>query len=101
MALPIFPVRLQTSIVGRNELNFRVRNGNGWTLALISTNCRRKKLRFAASDCSPDIRSAPFFLLSPHDPLRWARVGAPFLLESYAHIGPLLIFFPAPQEKRW
>ena len=39
LALPIFPVRLQTSIVGRSELNFRVRNGNGWTLALISTNC--------------------------------------------------------------
>ena len=38
MALPIFPDRLQSSIVGRNELNFRVRNGNGWTLALISTN---------------------------------------------------------------
>ena len=38
-ALPIFPVRLQTSIFGRSELNFRVRNGNGWTLALISTNC--------------------------------------------------------------
>ena len=39
LALPIFPVRLQTSIFGRSELNFRVRNGNGWTLALISTNC--------------------------------------------------------------
>ena len=38
LALPILPVRLQTSIVGRNELNFRVRDGNGWTLALISTN---------------------------------------------------------------
>ena len=38
LALPIFPIRLQTSIVGRSELNFRVRNGNGWTLALISTN---------------------------------------------------------------
>ena len=37
-ALPIFPVRLQTSIFGRSELNFRVRNGNGWTLALINTN---------------------------------------------------------------
>ena len=37
LALPIFPVRLQTSIFGRSELNFRVRNGNGWTLALIST----------------------------------------------------------------
>ena len=38
LALPIFPVRLQTSIFGRNELNFRVRNGNGWTLVLINTN---------------------------------------------------------------
>ena len=39
MALPIFPGRLQPSIIGRSELNFRVRDGNGWTLALISTNC--------------------------------------------------------------
>ena len=38
LALPILPVRHQTSIVGRNELNFRVRDGNGWTLALINTN---------------------------------------------------------------
>ena len=38
LALPIFPVGLQTSIFGRSELNFRVRNGNGWTLALINTN---------------------------------------------------------------
>ena len=45
LALPILPVRLQTSIVGRSELNFRVRNGNGWTLALISTNyCRSVRL---------------------------------------------------------
>ena len=41
LALPIFPGRLQPSIVGRSELNFRVRNGNGWTLALISTNLYR------------------------------------------------------------
>ena len=39
LALPIFPARLQASIVGRIELNFRVRNGNGWTLNLINTNC--------------------------------------------------------------
>ena len=37
-ALPIVPARLQASIFGRSELNFRVRNGNGWTLALINTN---------------------------------------------------------------
>ena len=45
LALPIFPGRLQPSIVGRSELNFRVRDGNGWTLALINTNY----LRFAPS----------------------------------------------------
>ena len=38
LALPIFPGRLQPSIFGADELNYRVRNGNGWTLALISTN---------------------------------------------------------------
>ena len=37
-ALPLFPARLQASIFGAGELNYRVRNGNGWTLALISTN---------------------------------------------------------------
>ena len=38
LALPIFPGRLQPSIVSANELNCRVRNGNGWTLIAISTN---------------------------------------------------------------
>ncbi len=38
LAPPIFPGRHQPSIVGRSELNYRVRNGNGWTLALIGTN---------------------------------------------------------------
>ena len=38
LALPIFPGRRQPSIVGRNELNYRVRNGTGWTLILINTN---------------------------------------------------------------
>ena len=38
LALPIFPGRLQPSIVSRIELNFRVRDGNGWTLDLINTN---------------------------------------------------------------
>ena len=40
LALPIFPVRLQTSIFGADELNFRVRDGNGWTLIAINTNCQ-------------------------------------------------------------
>ena len=43
LALPIFPASHPTSIFGACELNFRVRDGNGWTLALISTNylCHR------------------------------------------------------------
>ena len=39
--LPIFPGRRQPSIVGTSELNFRVRDGNGWTLTVIHTNCER------------------------------------------------------------
>ena len=38
LALPIFPGRLQPSIVGADELNCRVRNGNGWTLTAINTD---------------------------------------------------------------
>ena len=34
----IFPVRRQTSIFAIDELNFRVRNGNGWTLIIINTD---------------------------------------------------------------
>ena len=72
LALPIFPGRRQPSIVGRNELNYRVRNGNGWTLALISTNCvvaksallrfrLRQKLRtLPCSSFSSRIRFAGF-----------------------------------------
>ena len=33
----IFPGRLQPSIVSTCELNYRVRNGNGWTLTVINT----------------------------------------------------------------
>ena len=44
LALPIFPARLQASIVGRIELNFCVRDGNRWTLDLINTNyCNRSR----------------------------------------------------------
>ena len=38
MALPIFPASHPASIVGANELNFCVRDGNRWTLAAINTN---------------------------------------------------------------
>ena len=46
------PGRLQPSIVGRSELNFRVRDGNGWTLALISTNF------------VPHMRNNPYYIVS-------------------------------------
>ena len=38
MALPIFPGSRPPSIVGANELNFCVRDGNRWTLIAINTN---------------------------------------------------------------
>ena len=36
---PIFPGGFPPSIFGTIELNYRVRNGNGWTLNVINTNC--------------------------------------------------------------
>ena len=44
--LPIVPGRFQPSIVGTSELNFRVRDGNGWTLTVINTNLETKSLSF-------------------------------------------------------
>ena len=58
LALPIFPGRLQPSIVSRSELNFRVRDGNGWTLALISTNYSIKGLHLQNRTTKEGIRKA-------------------------------------------
>ena len=41
LALPIFPASHPASIVGADELNFCVRDGNRWTLIAINTNCLR------------------------------------------------------------
>ena len=38
LALPIFPGSHPPSIVGADELNFCVRDGNRWTLIAINTN---------------------------------------------------------------
>ena len=38
LALPIFTASRPATIVGANELNFCVRNGNRWTLITINTN---------------------------------------------------------------
>ena len=40
LALPIFTPSHPGTIVGTHELNFCVRNGNRWTLAVINTNCQ-------------------------------------------------------------
>ena len=50
----IFPVRRQTSIFATDELNFRVRNGNGWTLVVIDTNF--VEIRFARSVSASSLR---------------------------------------------
>ena len=43
LALPIFPASHPASIVGADELNFCVRDGNRWTLVAINTNYLIKK----------------------------------------------------------
>ena len=48
---PIFPDRRQSSIFGDGELNFRVRNGNGWILASSDT-----KLFFAYVTIIPETK---------------------------------------------
>ena len=42
LALPIFPGSRPPSIVGANELNFCVRDGNRWTLIAINTNYKHR-----------------------------------------------------------
>ena len=80
LALPIFPGRRQPSIISRNELNYRVRNGNGWTLALISTNfyvirpCRKTTVLY----CLFPLLSSPFRflrLLPQRKPAQRLRCG--------------------------
>ena len=60
--LPIVPGRFQPSIVGTSELNFRVRDGNGWTLTVINTNysVRVRRGFFTVSPGDFHILSHPF-----------------------------------------
>ena len=74
LALPIFPGRLQPSIVGRSELNFRVRDGNGWTLALISTN-------FYCNWLSPATNYLLFYIQIARFRLRLCR-GDPYRIRT-------------------
>ena len=70
-ALPIFPGRHQPSIFGASELNCRVRDGNGWTLTAISTDCVDVDFVSLALACGQG-SLAPSRLLSNANPLRWA-----------------------------
>ena len=47
LALPIFPASHPASIVGADELNFCVRDGNRWTLIAINTNCISSPLQLS------------------------------------------------------
>ena len=58
--IPIFPGRLQPSIFGTSELNFRVRNGNGWTLTVNNTNSRLFRLAFLL----PSVRLSTLFSIA-------------------------------------
>ena len=53
LALPIFPCSHPQSIVGANELNFCVRDGNRWTLIAINTNYSEIHLRIPLSRVPP------------------------------------------------
>ena len=71
----IFPGRRQPSIVATDELNFRVRNGNGWTLIVIGTNFVEIDLTGFVSVVS--VRAAK---------TRWRSVVSPLSIEASASI---------------
>ena len=53
LALPIFTASHPATIVGANELNFCVRDGNRWTLTAINTNSLDgSSPSFMSKDCS-------------------------------------------------
>ena len=60
-ALPIFPGRRQPSIFGADELNCRVRNGNGWTLTAINTDLPFLEKKSKQKKLSKTFFSLPFF----------------------------------------
>ena len=68
LALPVFPGRCQPSIVSRNELNYRVRNGNGWTLTNKNTNYVNDRSQILLLNC---LAVKPFFSSTGVPPPRW------------------------------
>ena len=74
-ALPIFPGSHPPSIVGANELNFCVRDGNRWTLTAINTNS-------FSEEVFPFLYKAVFtdFCYSPH--LQLIYLGDPYRIRT-------------------
>ena len=100
-ALPIFPGRLQPSIFGAGELNCRVRNGNGWTLAAINTDCVAVDFISLASAFGQS-SLMPSQLLSKSKPLRWVSIWLARLcrtiFQPLARLKPNLLFFPRQES---
>ena len=91
-ALPIFPVRLQTSIFGAGELNFRVRDGNGWTLTAINTN-----LLFSEKKSKQKKLPSTFFSLPFSSTIKYSILFSSHCQEKL-YQSPLCIF-SLPREK--
>ena len=95
LALPIFPGRRQPSIVSRNELNYRVRNGNGWTLALISTNLLVADFVSLASAFRPKLTLSVHPRL-PRQTLRWFGFGVEvtsfYVIRSYRRTNCIILY---------
>ncbi len=82
LALPVFPGRCQPSIVGRSELNYRVRNGNGWTLALISTNfVAASAISLASTLCYSVARRTSYIIGDFLSPVK-KRFGDPYRIRT-------------------
>ena len=85
---PIFPGRLQPSIFGTAKLNFRVQNGNGWTLCVkITDSCVSVDLSSRA------VSSQVFSALQSLTSVFGMGTGGPFALktltyELYVHRKP-------------
>ena len=74
LALPIFPGSHPPSIVGANELNFCVRDGNRWTLAAINTNFFVAHRHFMSKALASNLR----FRGDCHTSVRWLAMTPVF-----------------------
>ena len=61
----IFPGRFQPSIVSTDELNYRVRDGNGWTLIAKNTDYLNYSSRFIVLTLKSMVTRTRFELVLP------------------------------------